>query len=325
MCSYFSVGVAFYHGHEGWDVIDAFYFAVTIITTVGYGDNPTLKENCVTTETPSCNATSSSSGSGSGSGSTCEPDNTAMVFTAFYVLTGVGIVATVASAVIVKILEYQAELAKIAQAEVLEAMLSDDEFAEKNLKERKAEAKKLKAKMNKVFGNIRMVLSVLGILFIYGMGFLVVAVEEDMTFVQAFYFICVTSTTVGFGDHSFQSTTGKGFACVWLLTVTFTTAALFSQMSAYILGHDKLDDMLDDDLTANMIKDLDADGDGKVTREEWISAMLVRLDYVDAETIETISNRFDVLDADGSGALSATDLLKTTGGQAGRGAGEEAV
>lgn len=32
------VGMAFYHNIEGWRYIDALYFSVTTLTTVGYGD-----------------------------------------------------------------------------------------------------------------------------------------------------------------------------------------------------------------------------------------------------------------------------------------------
>lgn len=31
-------GTAFYMAIEGWDVIEAFYFCVTVLTTVGFGD-----------------------------------------------------------------------------------------------------------------------------------------------------------------------------------------------------------------------------------------------------------------------------------------------
>ena len=32
------VGTIFYSLHEGWSLIDAFYFSVTTLTTVGFGD-----------------------------------------------------------------------------------------------------------------------------------------------------------------------------------------------------------------------------------------------------------------------------------------------
>ncbi|HKJ34945.1 MAG TPA: potassium channel family protein [Solirubrobacterales bacterium] len=32
------VGTAFYALHEGWSVVDSFYFSVMTLTTIGYGD-----------------------------------------------------------------------------------------------------------------------------------------------------------------------------------------------------------------------------------------------------------------------------------------------
>jgi potassium channel subfamily K len=38
LVAYFLVGIAFYCGHERWEVGDTVYFAVVVMTTVGYGD-----------------------------------------------------------------------------------------------------------------------------------------------------------------------------------------------------------------------------------------------------------------------------------------------
>lgn len=60
------IGVIFYHFVEGLNLIDAFYFCVITLTTVGYGDIvPTT--------------------------------DIGKLFTAFYVLFGVGIIASIAN------------------------------------------------------------------------------------------------------------------------------------------------------------------------------------------------------------------------------------
>ncbi|MCU0653187.1 MAG: potassium channel family protein [Candidatus Pacebacteria bacterium] len=62
------VGAAFYHYAEGWSFLDSFYFSVTTLTTVGYGDL-----------FPSTDASK--------------------LFTSFYILAGVGILLGFVNAV----------------------------------------------------------------------------------------------------------------------------------------------------------------------------------------------------------------------------------
>ena len=62
-----------------------------------------------------------------------------------------------------------------------------------------------------------------------------------------------------------------------------------------------------------MIEDMDAGagaeaGDGKVSRAEYLSAVLVDLGVVDREDVDGILATFDVLDKDGSGYLTEADL-----------------
>jgi hypothetical protein len=59
--SYFGVGILLcaQHKHTQWSAIDAWYFSMVTLTTVGYGDNPDIKS-----------------------------DDEVMLFTAFYVLRG---------------------------------------------------------------------------------------------------------------------------------------------------------------------------------------------------------------------------------------------
>ncbi|MFA6376765.1 MAG: potassium channel family protein [Candidatus Paceibacterota bacterium] len=61
-------GTIFYHHAEGWRYVDSFYFSVTTLTTVGYGD-------------------------------LVPKTDIGKLFTAFYILTGVGILLGLVKAV----------------------------------------------------------------------------------------------------------------------------------------------------------------------------------------------------------------------------------
>ena len=60
---------------------------------------------------------------------------------------------------------------------------------------------------------------------------------------------------------------------------------------------------------AAFLQSLDKDGSGDVTELEYLSAMLVRLQFVEQDKIDQIMKAFHKLDADGSGTLSIDDLV----------------
>lgn len=54
--------------------------------------------------------------------------------------------------------------------------------------------------------------------------------------------------------------------------------------------------------------EMDSDGDGKVSKLEYLSYMLVKLDKADQDDIDGILAQFRKLDRDGSGELDKADL-----------------
>lgn len=53
---------------------------------------------------------------------------------------------------------------------------------------------------------------------------------------------------------------------------------------------------------------MDSDGDGKVSKLEYLSYMLVKLNKADQDDIDGILTQFQKLDKDGSGELDKEDL-----------------
>ena len=50
---------------------------------------------------------------------------------------------------------------------------------------------------------------------------------------------------------------------------------------------------------------VDADGDGSISRDEFLGYMLLKLHICDAETLDVLNDLFDQFDVTGSGELTA--------------------
>lgn len=85
-----SIGTIFYHFEESWSWVDAFYFSVITLTTVGYGDLSPSTE-------------------------------LSKIFTSFYVLSGIGIIFAFASSV------FQSRIEKMSKTRIVKLTRKEKE------------------------------------------------------------------------------------------------------------------------------------------------------------------------------------------------------
>lgn len=192
---YFAVGIfaCFFardalFGTKTQSFIDSFYFCVVTLTTVGYGD--------------------------------LVPGTTAgKLFTSLYVFVGFGLVGALVSGAANYIVEMQEKilLRGIRRKEQEKEKEEQEQEQEHELSE---EADAQSAAMKVLVSGILVVT-----LLIVGVVFNIVI--EEMTFVDAFYCVCVTVTTLGYGDHSFKTATGRLCGALWMLTSTVCLAQFF--------------------------------------------------------------------------------------------------
>ena len=160
-------------------LVDAMYFAIVTMTTVGYGD-------------------------------VVPKGVAAKLFTCAFVFVGFGLVGVLVSGAANYLVEKQENI-----------------LIKKYKKQNSDETPEELEADEVVAANLRAAISgvVVGVLFITGL--LVLMLVEGLTFIDAFYCVCVTITTLGYGDESFTSLAGRLFAVFWILSSTVCVAQFF--------------------------------------------------------------------------------------------------
>lgn len=164
-------------------IIDAVYFCIVTMTTVGYGD--------------------------------LVPDSTmAKLLACIFVFMGMALVGLLLSKAADTIVENQEIL--LVKAMHMREKCSPVEI----LKE--AETNKVKYKFFTVLV-LLVVLIITGTVFLYE--------KEGLELFDAFYCVCATITTLGYGDKSFSTSGGRVFAAFWILISTVCLAQFFYSLA----------------------------------------------------------------------------------------------
>ena len=135
--------------------------------------------------------------------------------------------------------------------------------------------------------------------------------DGGMTILDAFYHCIMTATTIGLGDIAPQTQGGRLYGIVHMVL----SVALFGSMLGTILSaldrrsHAlKKTDMLRKELDADLIAQLDRDGDG-VDQSEFVLGMLETLGVISKEDYEPFIKQFKEMDKSNDGRLTKEDLV----------------
>ncbi|THU63677.1 hypothetical protein C4D60_Mb01t18340 [Musa balbisiana] len=245
-------------------VLDAIYFSIVTMTTVGYGD---MVPNSVTTK----------------------------LLASVFVFTGMAIVGMLLSRAADYLVEKQ------------EMML----YKALHMRCKGGEAHMLKQiETNKVKYKFYTTAVILVLLITIGTVFLWKV--EKLDFVDAFYCVCSTITTLGYGDKSFSTGGGRAFAIFWIVTSTVCVAQFFLYLAELNAEHrQKLlaKWVLTRRMTFVDLEAADLDDDGVVGAAEFIIYKLKEMGKISEEDIALVMEEFEDLDIDRSGTLSAADLV----------------
>jgi len=135
---------------------------------------------------------------------------------------------------------------------------------------------------------------------------------ERWSFIDLLYYWNCTATTIGFGDVCPQTQLGRLLAIVFIplsvVTLGEVIASVFSFVSSRIAAKAEKD-FIRREITLSDLEYLDVNYDGKVCELDFITFMLVAMHKVDQRTIKDIRRLFFALDAGKDGFIEKEDLI----------------
>ncbi|KAK2652718.1 hypothetical protein Ddye_012574 [Dipteronia dyeriana] len=125
--------------------------------------------------------------------------------------------------------------------------------------------------------------------------FLMATNVENLKFIDAFYCVCSTVTTLGYGDKSLSTTAGRVFAVFWILSSTICLAQFFLYLTElYIEKRQRslIKWVLTRKLTFSDLEAADLDHDKAVSAAEFIIYKLKEMWKISKEDISPLMERF---------------------------------
>ncbi|KAM6552187.1 hypothetical protein CsatB_001995 [Cannabis sativa] len=276
---YLSFGVLIYSlnkekfvAKETHPVVDALYFCIVTMCTIGYGDI-----------TPNSTATK--------------------LFSVLFVLVGFGFVDILLSGMVSYVLDLQ-------EGYLLKSVKGVKGVGEK--KKENARSYIIDFKKGRMRIRMKVALALGVVVLCIGLGVGVMHFVEKLGWLDSFYLSVMSVTTVGYGDRAFNSMTGRIFASVWLLVSTLAVARAFlylaearvdkrhRRMAKWILGQD---------MTISEFLAADIDNNGFVSKSEFVIYKLKEMGKISEKDILLICNKFDMLDTGNCGKITLADLM----------------
>ena len=137
------------------------------------------------------------------------------------------------------------------------------------------------------------------------------AFAEDWPMLDALYWAVVTASSVGYGDLVPTSAGSRLFVSVYVLIACGGLAVSMSNFGSIIMAMEadhKAKQFVQRGVTEAMIREMDSDGSGGISRAEFLEYMLVAMGKLEQEDLDQVNFMFAQLDADGSGELDVEDV-----------------
>ncbi|KAG7619298.1 Potassium channel domain [Arabidopsis suecica] len=263
-----------YSGIETHPVVDALYFCIVTMCTIGYGDIAPL--------TP-----------------------WTKIFAVVFVLFGFGFLDILLSGVVNYVLDLQESM-------ILTGIQTRQHHQHHHHHRFSAKDYIIDFEKGRMRIRMKVCLALCVVVLCIGVGALVLHFVEELGFVDSVYLSVMSVTTVGYGDRAFKTLQGRLFAAVWLLVSTLAVARAFLYLAEARIDrrHRKAVKLaLNREITVDDLLKADTYQHGFISKSEYIVLKLKEMGKITQKDIDQVVIQFEKLDPNQIGKITLPDLL----------------
>mmetsp|Transcript_18155 Transcript_18155/g.37909 ORF Transcript_18155/g.37909 Transcript_18155/m.37909 type:complete len:606 (+) Transcript_18155:136-1953(+) len=135
---------------------------------------------------------------------------------------------------------------------------------------------------------------------------------EGWSLIDVLYYWNCTATTIGFGDLSPKTQLGRLLAVFFIPLSVVTLGEVIANCFAYVTSRAAAKaekDFIRREITLSDLEYLDVNGDGRVDELEFVTFMLLAMQKVDMRMMNDLKHLFHALDAGKDGFIQKEDLI----------------
>jgi len=170
------------------------------------------------------------------------------------------------------------------------------------------------ASLDKSIGKLqrKMLVRVLWVTTIIIVGGIILAVINEFNMVDGIYVSVASATSIGYGDLKMSShPAARWVIAIFVVIATISMAALFVSFAVLWMEYEhrkRVEATVLQGVSLKMLKAMDHDHDGEVTRDEFLSFLVIKLARVEPRLIDKLNDLFDEADVDENGILDVNDV-----------------